>query len=148
LQEISDTNLGSEGEQQETGAEAQKRLISELRAQWKLLWDERFDDKIRAEGVSINDYKLLHVDQGTIIQATKNFKAPDFKDILKNNMVANPERYIQPNVNIGGWNKFIKTEMKNCKPGSKNSSNLPEKIPKKIQNQQTKKGGRGWLHTT
>ena len=28
-------------------------------AQWKLLWSERFNDKVRAEGVSVSDYTFF-----------------------------------------------------------------------------------------
>ena len=38
--------------------EEQKKLVEELKVQWKLLWSERFDDKVRAEGVSVNDYAV------------------------------------------------------------------------------------------
>jgi hypothetical protein len=52
---------------------AQKELVEELKVQWKLLWSERFDDKVRAEGVSVSDYASLSVERGTIIHATRDF---------------------------------------------------------------------------
>ena len=72
------------------------------------MWSERFDDKVRAEGVSVSNYTCLRVEQGTIIHATKDFKALNFKEILKEHLVENPDRYIEPSNSIGGWNKFIK----------------------------------------
>ena len=58
----------------ETKLEAKKELIEELKAQRKLLWMVRFDDRLRAEGVSANDYAILDVEKGTFIHATEDFK--------------------------------------------------------------------------
>ena len=62
----------------------QKELVEELRIQWKRLWQERVDDKVRAEGVATADYCDLFVDQGTIIHATRDFQALNFKKSLSN----------------------------------------------------------------
>ncbi len=134
----------------ESTIEAQKKLVESLKAQWKLLWSERFDDKLAAEGVSANDYDILQVERGLIIHATRNFKALSFRDILQQKMVENPERFIPPNVHVGGWNKFIKTEIAINRPQRKkhSTSDTSEKSPGKQAAQQSKKGGRGWLHTT
>ena len=130
----------------ESKAQAQKKLVEELKAQWKLLWSERFEDKVRAEGVSIDEYIALSVEQGTVIHATKDFKALNFKEILQKHLIENPDRYVAPDVNVGGWKKFIKTEInqqrKNC------ALNLDDKKVRKSTSQQSKKGGRGWLHST
>ncbi len=61
----------------------QKTLVGELKTEWKKLWEERVDDKIRAEGIAKNDYSRLYVDRGTIIHATRDYKAVNFKDILR-----------------------------------------------------------------
>jgi len=124
--------------------EAQKKLVEELKAEWKLMWSDRFNDKIKAEGVSITDYTALRVERGTIIHATKDFKALNFKEILQQHIIENPERFIQPNANEGGWHKFVKTEITCPKPKSKRVSSY---IPVKPAVQQSKKGGRGWLHS-
>lgn len=50
----------------ENNAEAQKKMVEEIKAQWKLLWSERFDDKIRAEGVSVNDYTSILVNEAQL----------------------------------------------------------------------------------
>jgi len=123
---------------------AQRELVEQLKLQWLLLWSERFDDKIRAEGVSVADYPTLSVEQGTIIHATKDFKALSFKEILEQHKVENPERFLQPDVNVGGWSKFVKTEITAHRP-QKNNRSLPN-APKKQAGQRAKKGGRGWLH--
>ena len=147
MQVTGDSTITTETATFETKAEAQKKLIEELKAQWKLLWSERFDDKVRAEGVSVDDYIALYVEQGTIIHATKDFKALNFKEILEKHLVENPERYVSPDVNVGGWKKFIKTEIKtNQKKSIRPSFSGVERCTKKSVGQHSKKGGRGWLH--
>lgn len=137
------------GEDHKARAEAQKQLILELKAQWKLLWSERFDDRVRAEGVSVNDYAILDIEKGTIIHATKDFKILNLKQILEKHKVENPDRYVQPDVNVGGWNKFIKTEINGkVAKGSRAEAYVAEKKKtqsKKVDSRQSKK--RGWLHT-
>jgi len=123
----------------------QKKIVEELKDEWKKLWSERIDDKVRAEGIAINDYKELFIDRGTIIHATGDFKALNFKEILKENEILNPDRYIPPDPNLGGWAKFVKTNITNKKLERKKSANLPPEETK--EKQQLKKSGRGWLHT-
>ena len=126
--------------------QAQKQLIEELKVEWRLLWAERFNDKVRAEDVSTNNHERLFVDQGTVIHATKDFKALNFKQILEQHMVENPDRYIPPNPSVGGWKKFIKQAVTTAKP--KPSKRVAGYVPDKPKGQQPKKSGRGWLHRT
>jgi hypothetical protein len=91
--------------------EAKKEKINQLKTDWRKLWHERQDDKVRAEGIATNDYKNLFVERGTIIHATRDFKALNFKEILQKHQVDNPERYIDPSPSVGGWNKFIKKQI-------------------------------------
>lgn len=121
----------------------QKELVDELKIEWKKLWRERIDDKVRAEGIAINDYSTLFIDKGTIIHATRDFKALNFKEILEDYQILNAERYIQPDPHVGGWTKFIRTNISN-----KHLEQKPMVFcsrEKKV-NRQPKKGGRGWLH--
>jgi hypothetical protein len=122
---------------------AQKELVETLKAQWKLLWTERFSDKIRAEEVSLNDYTSLSVERGTIIHANRDFKTITFKEILEQHEINNPDRYIQPDAHTGGWSKFVKTKIVGHKLQASESNLLKNK---KQEVQQPKKGGRGWLH--
>jgi len=124
--------------------QAQKKLVEELKIQWKQLWNERLNDKVRAEDISKSNYDSLHVERGTIIHASRDYKPLNFKDILEQHKVENPETFIQPDVNMGGWTKFVKTEITNQKPP--NGKRQSEHIPEKKAGQQPKKGGRGWLH--
>jgi hypothetical protein len=137
-------------ESNESTFATQKKLVEALKTQWKLMWSECFDDKVMAEGVSANDYDILKVERGLIIHATREFKALNFKDIVHQRIIENPERYLQPDVHTGGWNKFIKTEITATRShhDKKNAAYTSEKSPGKQAPQQPKKGGRGWLHTT
>ncbi len=132
----------------ESKFEAQKKLVEELKVQWKLLWSERIDDKVRAEGISASNYEILRVERGLIIHATRDFKALSFKEILEQQMVENPERYVQPDIQAGGWNKFIKTKITPHRSQRSNrvASYLANASSNKREAQQPKKGGRGWLH--
>ena len=114
------------------------------------MWSERFDDRVRAEGVSVNDYAILDVEKGTIIHATKDFKILNLKQILEKHMVENPERYISPDAHVGGWNKFIKTEItsKGRQVNRAAAYRAEKGSDKKSPRKQPKKGGRGWLHAT
>jgi hypothetical protein len=128
----------------EDKAKAQKELVEELKGQWKLLWSERVNDDVRAEGISVANYESLRVERGTINQATRDFNPLNFKEILESHMVENPERYIQPDRREGGWGKFVKTEI--TKNQGQKSKRAQEYAPKKPKGKQPKKSGRGWLH--
>jgi hypothetical protein len=122
----------------------QKEMVEQLKIQWKNLWQERVDDKLRAEGIATADYCDLFVEKGTIIHATRDFKALNFKEILEQHEIANTDRFIPPSPYIGGWNKFIKTNITNRRPRKKRRAELY--CAEKKEKQQPKKGGRGWLH--
>lgn len=123
---------------------AQKEMVKELKLQWKRLWQERLDDKLRAEGVATADYCDLFVEKGTVIHATRDFKALSFKDILEKQQVINADRYIPPDPNVGGWNRFIKTSITGQQ--SRRKRRAEPYIEEKGEKQQSKKCGRGWLH--
>jgi hypothetical protein len=120
-----------------------KEMVEELKVQWKKLWQERVDDKVRAEGIATADYCDLFVEKGTIIHATKDYKALNFRDILEQHQIANVDIFISPNPQIGGWTKFIKTNITSLPRRRKRASLY---CADKKEKQQPKKGGRGWLH--
>ena len=122
----------------------QKEIIEALRIEWKKLWHERLDDRLRAEGIAITDYSSLYVEQGTIIHATRDFKILNFKEILEKHKVENSERFIQPSPQVGGWNKFIKTKIVGQKP--QRNRRAMAYLEEKKAVKQPKKSGRGWLH--
>jgi hypothetical protein len=122
----------------------QKEMVEELKIQWKRLWRERIDDKVRAEGIAVNDYSDLFIDKGTVIHATRDFKNLNFKDILEEHEIQNAERYIPPDPHVGGWNKFVKDNITNYPAKRKRVVEAPSDERK--EKQQLKQNGRGWLH--
>lgn len=123
----------------------QKELVEELKIQWKNLWRERIDDKVRAEGIANKDYSKLFIDRGTVIFATRNFKLLNFREILELNGVNDANRFVPPSPQIGGWGKFIRTIISDQKPLKRTRRAWQHQDIEKKQ-QQLKKGGRGWLH--
>jgi hypothetical protein len=127
-----------------TSAEAPKTDVEEIKAEWRLLWQERIDDKVRAEGMADRSFSLLAVERGTVIVATRDFKALNLKEILRSYDVQNVERIVGPHPSEGGWTKFAKTVLnKQTRTQKFRAEALPERRGK---NAQLKKGGRGWLH--
>lgn len=124
----------------------EKELVEELKVQWKCLWRERVDDRVRAEGIASNDYAKLFVDRGTIVHATRDYKALNFKEILELHEVANADRFVPPSVQVGGWGKFIKTNISTQRPQRNRRALLYRQEELKREKPQPKKGGRGWLH--
>lgn len=122
-----------------------KELAEELKTQWKNLWRERIDDKVRAEGIANKDYSKLFVDKGTVIFATRNFKMPNFREILEQNGITDADRFVPPNPQIGGWRKFIRTITSSQKT-RKRAKRAWQHTDVEKKQQQLKKGGRGWLH--
>jgi hypothetical protein len=128
--------------------EEKRKFVEELKTQWKTLWRERIDDKVRAEGISDKDYSQLFVERGTIIMATRKFKAPDFYEILQQHISSNSNEVndvLPPNPTVGGWRKFMLNVLSKQQRLVRRRLNTPTE-PVKKANQQLKKGGRGWLH--
>ncbi len=116
----------------------------DVKAEWKLLWRCRIDDKVRAEGIANQNYSLLFVEQGTVIVATRDFKPLSLREILLLHEVQNVERVIPPHPMVGGWRKFARTVLNKQRRARKWERPVPD--PKSKRKLQRKKGGRGWLH--
>ena len=129
-------------------AKASKEIVEELKKQWKQLWWERIEDKVRAEGIANKDFSMLFVDKGTVIFATRNFKMSSFREILEFHKVVDIDRIIPPSPQVGGWRKFIRTVIANQKSSSRvrQARQYLDEKKQKQQKQQLKKSGRGWLH--
>jgi|GEM_PF-4821046 len=63
--------------------QALDELFRELKSEWRTMWRERFDDKVVAEGVAVEDYSLLSLGRGTVVVATRNYRVPDFREIVE-----------------------------------------------------------------
>ncbi len=129
----------------------EKEKVDILKSQWKELWQERISDKVRAEGIASLSYPNLFVDKGTIIHATRDFRALNFKEILERHQIINADRFIPASPSVGGWGLFIKKSIGGIDT-AKNVRNRratvyrTEYVGRKAR-QQPKKCGRGWLHT-
>ena len=122
----------------------EKEKVERIKKQWKLLWLEKLDDKLKAEGMATRDYSALFVEKGTIIYATRNFKFLTIREILKQHQLIDAERYVPIDPQIGGLTKFIKTNI--TTRGSWRKKEAKVILEKTHERQQRKKSGRGWLH--
>jgi len=121
-----------------------KQFIDEFKSQWKSMWRNRLDDKVRAEGIADKDYSLLSVDRGTVIIATRKFRLLDFYELLQHHRLIGGGEMIPPDPSVGGWGKFIRTALA-AQSAKRQRRQAPQK-PGRDVDQQVKKGGRGWLH--
>jgi hypothetical protein len=124
-----------------------EETFSEVREQWRQMWCERVDDKVNAEGIARQDYPLLCLERGTVVVATRRYRAPDFNEILEWQRrllgIDETDRYTSPFV--GGWGKFIKSTLSGQpRFGGRRRLEVTEKREK--GEMQKKKGGRGWIH--
>ena len=125
-------------------AEAARVKAEEVKSEWKSLWRSRIDDKVRAEGMADRSFSLLGVERGTVIMATRDFKALNLRAILRSHNVENVEQVFGPSPSDGGWAKFAKTVLNKQTHAQEFQA---ETLPKSHgQSAQLKKGGRGWLH--
>lgn len=127
-------------------------FLEELKRQWRLLWRERIDDKVRAEGIATDDFDLLFVDRGTVIIATRCYKQLDFREILDEYDVPYETKVKQetPPPQVGGWRRFGReiAASRRHSEGRRQGQWPIGKAQKGPQRQQQKQGGRGWLHIT
>ena len=124
--------------------ETSRAKAEEIKAEWKLLWQSRIDDKVRAEGMADRCFSLLSVERGTVISATRDFKELNFKAILRSYDVLNVEQVVGPHPSVGGYTKFARTVLnKQTRVQQFRAEKQPEHQGKNLQ---LKKGGRGWLH--
>ena len=118
--------------------------VEDVKVEWRLLWRDRIDDKVRAEGIASRDYSLLFIERGTVIVAPRDFKPLNFKKILGFYGIPNVERFVQPPPSVGGWGKFARAVLNRQKRFRRWKKPAPNR--KREKNLQLKKGGRGWLH--
>jgi len=113
-------------------------FIDELKKEWRVLWRDRIDDKVRAEGLASQDYPGLYVERGLVIVATRDYKPLDFLEILRRHNL------VPPGSSVGGWGRFIRDFVSKQKRFTRRE---PVSLkPGCGEKQQRKKGGRGWLH--
>jgi len=124
---------------------AREEIIKELKERWKMLWRERIDDKVRAEGIADKDYSVLFVERGTVIFATRDFRPLSFREVLELNGVVDVDRVVSPSPCVGGWGRFIRTVIAS-QNRDRRISETRRFLEGRKKRQHLKKGGRGWLH--
>jgi len=131
-----------------TAASRWEKLVKELKMQWRMMWRDRIDDKVRAEGIASEDYSLLFMKRGTIVIATRRYRPPDFVELLEYyrglHNIEGKVDYVNPVV--GGWSKFVKDVLKRQPRFTRRTMREPPKFGEKKSQLQQKKGGRGWVH--
>jgi len=137
----------SKGEIEASPQAKWEELLGELRREWKTMWNERFDDKVNAEGIAGQEFPLLFLERGTVVVATRKFRAPDFFEIMEEQRKLLGANLAPGDVNpcFGGWGKYVRTLNKQCRVERNRRRHMPFKQEKKGALQQ-KKNGRGWLH--
>jgi hypothetical protein len=123
-------------------------VVDDVRAEWRVLWRERIDDRVRAEGLASQDFSLLFVERGTVIVATRDFKLLDLKEILRLHEIEDAELFVSPHPSVGGWGRFIRTVIRQQSRATQWKETAPVR-PRRAgrkKNLQLKKCGRGWLH--
>ena len=116
----------------------------QLKKEWFALWDEKFDDEWRAEGVASREYAPLFVDKGDVVWATRCFKPLQFYEIVEKHEEESGKKIRPVDPSVGGWGKFIRENM----PRNKHESRIEDKTEGRPGKRGTlKKDGRGWLHS-
>ena len=131
------------------GPESEKKAalqvpVEDVKAEWSLLWRNRIDDKVRAEGIAKKDYSLLFVEQGTVIVATKDFKPLNLKEILHSHQVQNGQHFDSPHPSVGGYGKFARTVLNKQNRVREWKATESNERGKQKKTQPKKKSG--WLH--
>ena len=122
-----------------------EKFRGRLKEEWKSLWRERIDDKLRAEGIANRDYDMLFLDRGTVIFASRDAEIPSFREVLEVWAPPNIPYAVPPDPRVGGWRKFIRTELRQTVESRKRRFDYRERASK-MKKQHLRKGGCGWLH--
>lgn len=118
-------------------------LLDDVIEEWKALWRDRCDDRVKAEAMASRDFSLLCIEKGTVIAASRAFKPLDLRSILKGHEANNSSDAVPVHSSLGGWGKFARTVLiKQSRARVRKGSSKKSRY--KIL--QMKKGGKGWLH--
>jgi len=127
-------------------------MVETVRARWRTMWRERIEDKERAEGVANQDFPTLFVERGTVIVASRDYRPPDFEEIVEQHRLeALPSGERPLSLAGGGYGKLIRDVI--VKQPRYGLTNRRRKLMRREPEQAKKghplkKGGRGWLHAT
>ena len=120
------------------------KIRTDIKEEWRTLWNTKKDDKLLCESASSKDFKLLDVDQGQIIRSSRASDSLDFYTLLEEKYGKDDASKISPDVSVGGWNKFAKTHFQK-KPRTPVGDRERPKIRVDLSQAQ-RKNGKGWLN--
>ncbi len=127
-----------------TVAAIEQGLLSEVRRQWEEMWDRRFEDKERAEGIADKDYVMLLVEKGLVIAATRDYRLPTLGQVLTYwGLETRGKRYLGSQ--RPGWGVFIRQTLRQ-RASTETQRAGPPIVASRRNTLQRKKAGRGWLH--
>lgn len=106
--------------------EEQDEFRRKLKEEWRLIWWEWFDDRVKTEGIAVRDYPLLFMDRGYVVFAGRAAKVPVLSDVV--NVWVSQGCMYAPDPSDGGWGRFIRTEMR--EPGGSGSETYRKSQPK------------------
>ena len=119
-------------------------LLDDVIEEWKALWRDRCDDKVKAEAIASRDFSLLCIERGTVIAASRAFKPLDLRSILKGHEANSSSDVVPAHPSLGGWRKFSRTVLiRQSRARVRRESSRKRSRDRVLQR---KKGGRGWLH--
>lgn len=119
-------------------------VLDDVIEEWKALWRDRCNDKVKAEAMANRDFSLLRIERGTVIAAPRAFKPLDLRNILKNHRACDVSHVVPLHPSTGGWRKFARTVLirqSRARVGKRSSQKRSRE-----RYLQRKKCGRGWLH--
>ena len=119
-------------------------LSDDVIEEWKALWRDRCDDRVKAEAMANRDFSLLCIERGTVIAASRAFKPLDLRSILKNHASDDAGNVVPTHPSLGGWGKFVRnvlSKQSRVRVGKRSSRSRGRR-----GNLQRTKSGRGWLH--
>jgi hypothetical protein len=119
-------------------------LLDDVIEEWKALWRDRCDDKVKAEALASRDFSLLCIERGTVIAASRAFKPLDLRSILKGREAHGASDGVSVHPSLGGWGRFARTVLAKQSRVGVGKRSVQKRSRKK--GLQMKKGGRGWLH--
>jgi len=118
--------------------------LDDVIEEWKALWRDRCDDKVKAEAIASRDFSLLCIEKGTVIAASRAFKPLDLRSILKGHESDHASNVVPAHPSLGGWGKFARTVLiKQSRARVRKGSSQKRSRDRVLQR---KKGGRDWLH--
>lgn len=118
-----------------------QKIRTDLKKDWKELWDSKINDNRKGESISRKHYLSLYVEKGEVILASRDFKPVSLQNILEKRLGRETMQSVYPDPVTGGWKKFTKTYIQ--KRNSKKRTRPEVKID---INQHQRKGGDGWLN--